>query len=85
MVAYPGSYEYRANKRTAMRFPHASFFAELQYNQTQGLFGAILLELNDEWAVQRARSMTLETIASFVNQRQSATWDQRPIATHTSS
>lgn len=25
--------------------------------------GAILLEQNDEWAVQRARSMTLETIA----------------------
>jgi transposase-like protein len=27
------------------------------------LVGAILLEQNDEWAVQRARSMTLETIA----------------------
>jgi transposase-like protein len=26
--------------------------------------GAILLEENDEWAVQRARYMTLETIAS---------------------
>jgi transposase-like protein len=26
-------------------------------------FGAILLEQNDEWAVQRARYMTLETIA----------------------
>ena len=25
--------------------------------------GAILLEQNDEWAVQRARYMTLETIA----------------------
>jgi putative transposase len=25
--------------------------------------GAILLEQNDEWAVQRARSVTLETIA----------------------
>jgi hypothetical protein len=25
--------------------------------------GAILLELNNEWAVQRARYMTLETIA----------------------
>jgi hypothetical protein len=25
--------------------------------------GAILLEQNDEWAVQRARCMTLETIA----------------------
>jgi putative transposase len=27
------------------------------------LVGAILLEQNDEWAVQRARDMTLETIA----------------------
>ena len=27
------------------------------------LAGAILLEQNDEWAVQRARYMTLETIA----------------------
>jgi hypothetical protein len=27
------------------------------------LVGALLLEQNDEWAVQRARSMSLETIA----------------------
>ena len=27
------------------------------------LVGALLLEQNDEWAIQRARSMTLETIA----------------------
>jgi putative transposase len=27
------------------------------------LIGAILLEQNDEWAVKRARYMTLETIA----------------------
>ena len=27
------------------------------------LVGVILLEQNDEWAVQRARSMTLETMA----------------------
>lgn len=27
------------------------------------LIGAILLEQNDEWAVQRARYMTLETVA----------------------
>jgi len=38
MVAYPGSYEYRADKRTAMRFPYAPFFTELQYSKTQGLF-----------------------------------------------
>ena len=29
------------------------------------LVSAILLEQNDEWAVQRARYMTLETIASL--------------------
>ncbi len=29
------------------------------------LVGAILLETNDEWAVQRGRYMTLETIASL--------------------
>ena len=31
------------------------------------LIGAILLEQNDEWAVQRARYMTLETIAPLSN------------------
>lgn len=31
------------------------------------LVGAILLEQNDEWAVQRARYMTLETIAPLSN------------------
>jgi putative transposase len=29
------------------------------------LVGAILLEQNDEWAVQRARDMTLETTAAL--------------------
>ena len=29
------------------------------------LIGALLLEQNDEWAVQRARYMSLETIAPF--------------------
>ena len=31
------------------------------------LVGAILLEQNDEWTVQRARSMTLETMAPLSN------------------
>jgi cytochrome c peroxidase len=38
MVAYPASFRYRANKRTAMRYTYAPYFAELQYNATQGLF-----------------------------------------------
>ena len=29
------------------------------------LIGAILLEQNDEWAVQRTRCMTLETMAAL--------------------
>jgi putative transposase len=31
--------------------------------QSQRLIGAILLEQNDEWTVQRARYMTQETVA----------------------
>ena len=31
--------------------------------------GALLLEQNDEWAVQRARYMTLETIVTLVDDR----------------
>jgi hypothetical protein len=31
------------------------------------LIGTLLLEQNDEWAVQRARHMTLETIAPMSN------------------
>ena len=38
MVAYPGSMEFRAGKRTAQRYTYAPFFPVLNYNQTQGLF-----------------------------------------------
>ena len=33
------------------------------------LIGALLLEQNNEWAVQRARYMTLETIATLGDER----------------
>ncbi|WP_237907539.1 IS256 family transposase [Azospirillum brasilense] len=47
------------------------------------LIGAILLEQNDEWAVQRARYMTLETIAPLrddlvLTLPTAATWPSRP-------
>src|SRR5438132_2817395 len=38
MVAYPGSYEFRAGKRTAQRYTYAPFFPVLNYNETQKLF-----------------------------------------------
>ena len=38
MVAYPGTFRYRAAKRTAQQYTYAPFFPELQYNHTQGLF-----------------------------------------------
>src|SRR5579859_4402886 len=38
MVAYPGSDEFRAGKRTAQRYTYAPFFPVLNYNDTQGLF-----------------------------------------------
>src|SRR5467141_3739264 len=38
MIAYPGSYEFRAGKRTAQRYTYAPFFPILNYNETQGLF-----------------------------------------------
>jgi cytochrome c peroxidase len=38
MIAYPGSFEFRAGKRTAQRYTYASYFPVLNYNQTQGLF-----------------------------------------------
>ncbi len=38
MIAYPGSDEFRAGKRTAQRYTYAPFFPILNYNETQGLF-----------------------------------------------
>ncbi len=41
------------------------------------LVGALLLEQNDEWAVQRARYMTLETIAPMADDVRSSACPQR--------
>ena len=38
MIAYPGSYRYRAAKRTAQRYTYSHSFPVLNYNLTQGLF-----------------------------------------------
>jgi cytochrome c peroxidase len=38
MIAYPGSYRYRAGKRTAQRYPYSHSFPVLNFDTTQGLF-----------------------------------------------
>jgi cytochrome c peroxidase len=38
MVAYPGTYRYRAAKRTAQRYTYSPYFPVLSYNQAQNLF-----------------------------------------------
>jgi cytochrome c peroxidase len=38
MIAYPGSYRYRAAKRTAQRYTYSPQFPVLEYNTEQGLF-----------------------------------------------
>src|SRR5712671_499571 len=38
MVAYPGSDEFRAGKRTAQRYTYAPYFPVLSFNEAQGLF-----------------------------------------------
>ena len=38
MIAYPGSFRYRAGKRTAQRYTYAPWFPVLQLNETQQLF-----------------------------------------------
>jgi cytochrome c peroxidase len=38
MIAYPGSFHYRAGKRTAQRYTYSPDFPVLNYNATQGAF-----------------------------------------------
>ena len=38
MVAYPGTFRYRAAKRTAQRYTYSPMFPQLQFNQGQNLF-----------------------------------------------
>jgi cytochrome c peroxidase len=38
MIAYPGTFHYRAAKRTAQRYTYSHTFPVLNYNSTQGLF-----------------------------------------------
>jgi cytochrome c peroxidase len=38
MVAYSGSFQFRANKRTAQRYTYAPWFPVLSFNETQQLF-----------------------------------------------
>ncbi len=38
MIAYPGTFHFRAGKRTAQRYTYAPYFPALQFNSTQGLF-----------------------------------------------
>jgi cytochrome c peroxidase len=38
MIAYPGTFHFRAGKRTAQRYTYSPNFPQLQYNATQGLF-----------------------------------------------
>ena len=38
MVAYPGTFRYRAAKRTAQRYTYSHTFPVLKYNTVQGLF-----------------------------------------------
>src|SRR6266853_6018491 len=38
MIAYPGSFHFRAGKRTAQRYTYSPNFPVLNYNQTQGAF-----------------------------------------------
>jgi cytochrome c peroxidase len=38
MIAYPGSFHFRAGKRTAQRYTYSPDFPVLEYNTTQGAF-----------------------------------------------
>src|SRR3989475_2347353 len=38
MIAYPGSFRFRAGKRTAQRYTYSPWYPVFQFNATQGLF-----------------------------------------------
>src|SRR5258705_12792450 len=38
MIAYPGSFHFRAGKRNPQRYTYSPYFPVLQLNETQGLF-----------------------------------------------
>jgi cytochrome c peroxidase len=38
MIAYPGTYRYRAGKRSAQRYTYSPYFPELAYNTIEGAF-----------------------------------------------
>ena len=38
MIAYPGSFHFRAGKRTAQRYTYSPWYPVLQFNETQALF-----------------------------------------------
>ena len=38
MIAYPGTYHFRAGKRTPQRYTYSPYFPVLQYNESQELF-----------------------------------------------
>jgi cytochrome c peroxidase len=67
MIAYPGSFNYRANKRTAQRYTYSSFFPELFLNTTQSTPAAPLFFGGNFWD---SRATGYHTRNSAANQAQ---------------